>query len=290
MSEAGETIGAAARRGAARLRAAESPSPDVDARALLMDCLGFEEAGWLLARAHCAVPEAAATRFEGYVALRCEGWPVAYIVGWREFFGRRFMTTRAALIPRPETELLVEAALAHLPETGGRVLDLGAGCGAIGISVALARPRCRVLLTDVCEETLALARRNAARLRARNARFARGDWYAALEAEAEVPGGGFDAVVCNPPYVAADDAHLRRGDLRFEPSLALVGGADGLAALSEVVARAPRVLRPGGVLLVEHGAGQAAAVRALFARAGFCGMAGLRDLAGWPRVMLAVRP
>lgn len=281
-------IGAAVRWGAAQLAAALPGVPHaLEARALLLDALGLEEYAALLAQEDAALPAAAGETFRKHIAARCTGEPVAYILGWREFYGRRFVTTPAALIPRPETETLVEAALAHLPESA-RVLDLGCGCGAIGICIALAKPQCALTLTDVSSESVALARANAARHKAENIQFACGDWYAPLGEVAQA--SRFHMVVSNPPYVAADDAHLQRGDLRFEPPLALVGGADGLVALAQVVGHAPAVLQRGGVLLVEHGNTQAAAVRQLFAAAGFCGVRTLHDLSAQPRVTLAVLP
>lgn len=278
-------VGAALRWGAARL-APQSPSPMLDARALMLDCLGFDEYAALLAHEKSPLPAAAARRYEAYIGERITGRPVAYILGWREFYSRRFKTTPAALIPRPDTETLVEAALWHVPQTApARVLDLGTGCGAIGIVLALQRGASLVTLSDVSAASIALAKENAILHKADNVRFACGDWYQALESES-----GFDLIVSNPPYVAEGDAHLTRGDLRFEPPLALVAGADGLVALAQVIGSAPAALRRGGVLLVEHADAQAPAVRRLFAAAGFCGLHTLTDLAGQRRVTLAVLP
>lgn len=258
----------------------------LEARALLLDCLALDDYAALLARADEPLPASAAARYARQVAARAAGQPVAYILGWREFFGRRFKTTPAALIPRSDTESLVEAALHYLPPNdAARVLDLGAGCGAIGISIALRRPRCRVTMTDVSADSLELARDNAA-LHKVSVECLRGDWYQPLRAA----GRAFDVIVSNPPYVAEDDAHLRQGDLRFEPPLALVAGDNGLAALAQVIGKAPAALRRGGALLVEHGGQQAAAVRTQFAAAGFCGIRTLPDLSAQPRVTLAVLP
>ena len=173
------TIGAAIRWGREQL-AAGSSSSAIDARALLLDCLHYNEYAQLLAHENDALPSSAATRYQQHICKRAAGEPVAYILGWREFYSRRFKTTAAALIPRPDTELLVESALQHLPaSTVARVLDLGAGCGAIGISIALARENSHVTLTDVSEPTLALARENAAMHKA-NVSFVCGDWYTPL--------------------------------------------------------------------------------------------------------------
>ena len=257
-----------------------------EARALMMDCLQLSDYASLLARDKDEVAADAREKFAGYVQRRSEGLPVAYILGRREFYGMEFRTTPAALIPRPETEELAAAALAHLPEGEPlRALDLGAGCGAIGLTIAKHRPHCDVLLADVDENTLRLARENAKHLGATNARFKLGDWFEAAKDEAP-----FDAIVCNPPYIADGDPHLDDGDLRFEPPLALRGGSDGLRALTAVINGAREHLKRGGVLLLEHGHNQAQAARELFANAGFCGILSADDLAGIPRVMLAVNP
>lgn len=278
------TIGGAMRRGEMAL--AQNAAAAVEAKALLLDCLGFDDAAEMLARAKDPLPAAAEMCFERRLRRRTAGEPVAYILGWREFYGRRFWTTPAALIPRPETEHLVAAALCYLPAAQqSRVLDLGAGCGAIGITLAKERPQCKIVMSDVAGDALLLARRNAETRGADNVEFRRASWYAAVRDEPPM-----DVIVSNPPYVADDDAHLRRGDLRFEPPLALRGGEDGLAALARVVGGAPRHLRRGGVLLVEHGLGQAGGLQRIFADAGFCGMARLRDAAGLERVMLGVLP
>ena len=279
-------IGAAVRWGAVQIAADASVQAlhRIDARALLLDCLPFDDYAQLLAAEEEPLPPEAVHRYAAHIAARVSGQPVAYILGWREFYGRRFKTTPAALIPRADTETLVEAALSHLP-VAGRVLDLGTGCGAIGISLALARAQSVVTLTDVSAAALALARENAALHKAENTRFICGSWYQPL-----LQTDKFDIIVSNPPYVAEDDEHLQRGDLRFEPRLALVGGADGLAALTQVISNAPAMLVRGGVLLVEHGETQAALVQAAFAAAGFCGLYTQADMAARQRVTLALLP
>ncbi|MGI9337734.1 MAG: peptide chain release factor N(5)-glutamine methyltransferase [Gammaproteobacteria bacterium] len=276
----GETIGALLNDAATKLGA------PIDARALMLDCLGLADYASLLARDDEAIPPQAREKFAEYVKLRQSGQPVAYILGRREFFGLSFCTTPAALIPRPETEQLTEAALAHLPSgLALPVLDLGAGCGAVGITIAKHRSACEVLLADVAEDTLQLARQNAKQLGAKNVRFCLGDWFGA--ARDEPP---FACIVCNPPYIADDDWHLAAGDLRFEPPLALQGGSDGLRAMTKVINGARRHLRRGGVLLLEHGHDQREAAHKLFADAGFCGIREMKDYAGTDRIMLAVNP
>ena len=219
-----------------------------------------------------------AARLEALVARRLAGEPIAYIVGKREFFGLDFEVSDAVLIPRPDTELIVELALERLPPGDARLLDMGTGSGAIAVSMAHARPDARVTALDVSEAALAVARRNAAANGAR-VRFLPGDWYAALAADER-----FELIASNPPYIAAGDAHLAQGDLRFEPVGALTDHADGLAALRTIVAGAPGYLADGGWLLLEHGYDQAAAVRALLAARGFGEVRSWQDLAGIERV------
>jgi release factor glutamine methyltransferase len=207
------------------------------------------------------------------LARRARGEPIAYLVGTKGFWSLELEVTSGVLIPRPETELVVELALARLGDTD-RVLDLGTGSGAIALAIAKERPRCRVTASDVSATALDIARHNAARL-SLDARFIESDWFSAIE-------GRFDVIVCNPPYVAADDPHL--GALVYEPRGALVAGHDGLGALRRVIADAPQHLVESGALIVEHGSTQGTAVRELFARAGFVAIATHRDLAGHERV------
>ncbi len=219
--------------------------------------------------------------FEAVAMRRAAGEPIAYLIGRRDFYGRSFAVDARVLIPRPETELLVDEALRAVDrldgETGRRVLDLGTGSGAIAITLALERPSLDVVASDASPGALELATANATRLDAR-VRFVRGDWYGAVTAEPP-----FDVVVSNPPYVAAGDPHLAVGDLRFEPPVALTDDADGLAHLRRIVSGAPMHLTAAGVLIVEHGHDQGAAVRRLFASAGLVDVTTLRDLAGHER-------
>ena len=253
---------------------------DLDARVLLKNVLNVGDAE-LAARAEEIPAENILRQFAQDLKRRAAGEPAAYITGRREFMGLDFMTTPAALAPRPETEELTETALAHiLPGRTMRALDIGAGCGAIGLSIARLRPKSRVLLSDCSEDALSLAQKNAALLNA-PAQFCRSDWFSGI-------GEVFDLIVANPPYIAKNDDAW--GGLKFEPPLALDGGADGLQSLRAVVAGAPRHLRAGGLLLVEHGAAQETEVRKMFAAAGFCGICCRLDLAGLPRITFAVRP
>lgn len=250
----------------------------VDAQVLLCHVLGVNRA-WLAANPFRILSETEDARLDSLVTQRALGAPVAYLVEKREFYGRDFTVGPDVLIPRPETETLVEAALARLP-AAGRALDLGTGSGAIAVTLACERPQARVAATDVSVAALAVARSNA-RAHGCDARigFAQGAWYA------PVHGQRFDLVVSNPPYVAGGDAHLEEGDLRFEPKLALTdGSADGLDSIRAIVAGAHGHLEAGGWLLFEHGYDQARAVARLLADAGFAQCVAIPDLAGIPRV------
>jgi release factor glutamine methyltransferase len=240
---------------------------------------------WLFAHGDAPVAEADASRFEALVARRAAGEPVAYLTGQRGFWRFTLAVTPDTLIPRPETELLVEAALARLAATApAKVADLGTGSGAIALAIASERPRAMVVATDRSEAALAVARANAQALALANVAFRAGDWCAPLGDER------FDLIASNPPYVAGDDAHLCAGDLRFEPRDALTPGGDGLDALRRICTGAPAHLLPGGWLLLEHGHDQGAAVRALLDAAGFVEVATLPDLEGRDRVGLGRLP
>jgi release factor glutamine methyltransferase len=248
-----------------------------DAQVLLGFALGVSRA-WLTTHPDHAADSEAAARFRSLVALRASGHPVAYLVGAKEFYGLPLRVTPDVLIPRPETEELVEAALERLPQGEARkALDLGTGSGCIAIAIARHRPAAQVTAVDSSSPALALARENAAALGV-EVEYLQSDWFAALG------GRRFDLIVANPPYVAADDSHLRQGDLRFEPRPALTAGVDGLADLRRIVRAAPEHLRPGGWLLLEHGYDQAKACRDLLHNAGFAELVFRADIAGLPRI------
>lgn len=216
---------------------------------------------------------------EALVARRRRGEPIAYLVGAREFWSLELIVSPATLIPRPETELLVERALAHIPSAETcSVADLGTGSGAIAIAIARERPMAHVVATDIAEATLAVARTNARRFGATNVRFQLSDWFAALA------GQRFDVIVSNPPYVRTGDPHLLAGDVRFEPRAALDGGTDGLAAIAGIVGGAKPHLTSSGRLLIEHGFDQASDVRDILTQRGFCRIMTHKDLAGHDRV------
>jgi release factor glutamine methyltransferase len=233
---------------------------------------------WLIAHDSDAPASDQIAAFDRLLTRRLAGEPVAYLTGTREFYGRPFLVSPDVLIPRPETELLVELALARMPrDRAVDVLDLGTGSGCIAITLALERPLARVTAVDRSSGALAVARRNAGRLDA-DVEFLASDWFAALA------GRRFDLIVGNPPYIAAADPHLARGDVRFEPLTALAAGRDGLDDLRRLTAAACVHLKPGGTVLLEHGYDQADAVRTLLQACGIAQPQSWNDLAGIARV------
>ncbi len=258
------------------------PGPDArhEAECLLLHALGRDRA-WLFAHGDEPLAGSAAAVFEALLARRLAGEPVAYLVGRRGFWTLDLRVSPATLIPRPETERLVELALERLPD--GRLLrvaDLGTGTGAIALALASERPQAQVLATDTSADALAVARANARDHGIANVAFRQGSWCAPLAGER------FDLIASNPPYIAEGDPHLAQGDLRFEPAAALASGADGLEAIRMIVADAPRHLHTGGWLLLEHGWDQGDAVRALLEGAGFADVATATDLEARDRVTL----
>lgn len=273
------TITAALQSTIAQFTPAHASAP-LDAELLLAYALG-QSRSYLRAWPERLLTDQQVQVFAALVARRVAGEPIAHILGRREFWSLDIEVTPATLIPRPETELLVELALARIPaDAVWNIVDLGTGSGAIALAVAHERPRCRVTATDTSAAALAVAQDNARRLAIGNVVFQQGAWYAGLGQQR------FDAILSNPPYIRADDPHLQEGDVRFDPLSALVSGADGLDDLRVIVAGAPDHLRLGGWLLVEHGYDQGAAVRRLFVDAGFVDIQGANDLAGHPRVTL----
>lgn len=241
---------------------------------------------WLFAHTTHPVADADMAAFQTLLARRVAGEPVAYLLGHRGFWTLDLAVSPATLIPRPETELLVEQALARLPDDGRplRVADLGTGTGAVALAIAAERPQALVVATDLLGPTLAVAVGNAQRNGIGNVSFRRGSWYRALGQDR------FDVIVSNPPYIRADDVHLQQGDVRFEPPPALASGEDGLDAIRIIAAGASDHLVPGGWLLVEHGWHQGAEVRGLFSAAGLEAVATVADLEGRDRVSLGRRP
>lgn len=256
------------------------PLPKNEARMLLQHAGGYTRAQ-LVTRGQEPLPDTVAAAADALAERRIRGEPVAYILGTREFYGRMFQVDGSVLIPRPETEHLVEAVLEHLPQ-GGSVWDLGTGSGIIAVTVALERPDARVCASDISPRALQTAAANARALGACIG-FACGSWFDALRPSEH---RRFDIIVSNPPYIEAGDRHLQQGDLRFEPQNALTDFSDGLSAIRILARGAGRRLKEGGLLLLEHGCSQGAAVRALFAQNGFAQVETQQDLAGLDRLTL----
>lgn len=252
----------------------------VDAEWLLQHVID-RSCAWLFTHRDDVLGHEQARRFEALVQRREQGEPVAYLTGRRGFWSLDLEVTPATLIPRPETELLVELALQQLPvDRASRVADLGTGSGAIALAIAHERRQARVIATDASIGALEVARRNAKRLDIGNVEFHHGEWFAPLQGER------FDLIASNPPYVAVGDPHLDEGDLRHEPASALSSGSDGLDDIRTIAADAPAHLHDGGWLMLEHGHDQGDAVRALLERAGFADVSTRHDLEDRDRVTL----
>lgn len=258
--------------------AAHALGDRLEAEVLLTHALG-KPRSWLIAHAGDALDEAQLRAYDALVQRRRLGEPVAYLTGRRGFWSLELEVTPATLIPRPETELLVELALERLPKAQrARVADLGTGSGAIALAIARERPSAQVTATDASADALAVAQRNASSHRIANVAFAQGDWLAPLAQQR------FDVIVSNPPYIEAHDPHLAQGDLRFEPASALASGEDGLDDIRRIVSQARRHLLPGGWLLLEHGWNQGEAVRTLLEGAGYADVFTAKDLEQRDRV------
>lgn len=256
----------------------------LESELLLTTAFGRDRA-WLFAHLDDTVQDqTAAAHFSDLLDRRAEGVPVAYLLGEREFYGRAFRVNPAVLIPRPETELLIDIALQlDLPEEAA-VVDVGTGSGCIALTLAAERPGWSVSGCDISAEALGVASENRAALELDRVRLVRSDLLAALNDQT------FDLIVSNPPYIAADDPHLTRGDLRFEPAQALACGKDGLSLIRRLIDQSAILLKPHGWLIIEQGYDQAEAVRALMTRAGFESVRSENDLAGIERACLGRAP
>jgi release factor glutamine methyltransferase len=258
--------------------------PRAELRLLLSHVLA-QNAAWLAAHDDYDLTPTEENHLRIAAARRTAGEPIAYILGYREFYGRNFKCTPAALIPRPETELLIDTALTLVSVRGEpaepRILDIGTGTGCVAITLALEMPGAEVTALDISRDALTLARANAVALGA-NINFVESDWFSAIDASAQ-----FDIIVSNPPYIVPNDPHLFQGDLRFEPWLALQDRGDGLQSYRELAAGVKKHLREGGLLIVEHGYDQGESVPKIFRDAGFIDVEMIRDLAGQPRVTRA---
>ncbi|VTX90311.1 Release factor glutamine methyltransferase [Neisseria subflava] len=260
-----------------------SKLPKNEARMLLQYASGYTRVQ-LVTRGTDNLAESALQTLEALAQRRLKGEPMAYLLGEREFYGRRFAVNPNVLIPRPETEHLVEAVLKRLPPQG-RVWDLGTGSGAVAVTVALERPDAFVRASDISLSALETARKNAADLGAA-VEFAHGSWF-----DTDRPSEGrYDVIVSNPPYIEDGDAHLSQGDLRFEPQNALTDFSDGLSHIRHITQEAPKYLKANGWLLFEHGYDQGEAVRNIMLENGFAEVATEQDLAGLDRVTLGRLP
>lgn len=269
------------REAVSQLQASESPRRDAE---ILLGFVTGKARTFILAFGETRLTDEQQEQLAALLARRVRGEPVAHLIGEREFWSLPLFVSPATLIPRPDTECLVEQALARLPAATCRILDLGTGTGAIALALASERPDCQVTAVDLIPDAVALAQRNADHLGIRNIEIVQSRWFGALE------GQTFSLIVSNPPYIDAQDPHLAQGDVRFEPLSALVAADNGLADLHTLIKEAPRYLLPQGWLLLEHGWQQGAAVREIFARYGWQQVETCRDYGDNERLTLGRRP
>jgi len=262
---------------------ADSPSARFDAEILLAHVLESKRS-FLYANPELELPHRRSEAFKKLVRQRATGQPVAYLTESVEFWSLPLRITPAVLIPRPDTECLVEAALSRIPpEADWRIADLGTGSGAIALAIASERPKCEVHATDISRACIEVARDNAVRLGLGHIHLHCGSWHEPLK-------GNFHVIVSNPPYIDADDPHLGEGDLRFEPRQALTPGGDGMSAIRVISDHAGSMLVEGGWLMFEHGWQQASATADVMQQAGFVRIETLRDLQGHERVTAGQKP
>jgi len=264
--------------------ALEASDAKFEAQLLLQNVLNVNRA-WLLAHEHDTLPSKTNTDFEALLTRRLAGEPVAYILGYREFYGLNLVVTPDTLIPRPDTETLVEAALEKAPaDTRCSILDLGTGTGAVALAIAKHRPHAQVMALDASHAALRIAEHNAKQLGLAHVNFTLSHWFSAVEGER------FNLIVSNPPYIEQHDPHLSQGDLRFEPMSALASGADGLDDIREIIAHSLIHLLPQGWLMLEHGYNQAQLVADLMAESGLVDINTIQDLGGNDRVTIGKNP
>ncbi|CAM7644936.1 peptide chain release factor N(5)-glutamine methyltransferase [Lelliottia nimipressuralis] len=269
------------RAAASELSSSESPRRDAE---ILLEHVTGKARTYLLAFGETLLTPEQEAQLAVLLARRKTGEPVAHLTGEREFWSLPLYVSAATLIPRPDTECLVEQALARLPDGPCRILDLGTGTGAIALALASERPDCQITAVDVMPDAVALAQRNLARLGFSNVQINQSSWFSALAQHA------FEMIVSNPPYIDEHDPHLSQGDVRFEPLTALVAANDGLADIEHIITTAREHLVPGGWLLLEHGWTQGAAVRALYSAAGYASVETCRDYGGNERLTLGKKP
>ncbi len=256
----------------------------LEAQLLLQHALNVNRA-WLIAHQNDALEPNIHAAYRALISRRLNGEPIAYILGYREFYGLKLKVTPDTLIPRPDTEALVEAALDKIPQNKKiQVLDLGTGTGAIALAIAHNRPHALLTALDASDTALKIAQENAKNLAITNIEFLQSNWFSELQNQT------FDVIVSNPPYIAQNDVHLMQGDLRFEPASALASGADGLDDIKQIIANAQNRLTPHGCLLLEHGYNQAEEVATLLKQSGFCEIETIKDLGGNDRVTLGMMP
>lgn len=258
--------------------ALNSPEAKLETQLLLEHVLNVNHA-WLIAHANDEINPEDNQQFQALLKRRINGEPIAYILGGREFYGLSFKTTPDTLIPRPDTETLVETALDKISASSTpRILDLGTGTGAIALSIAKHRPQSKVTAVDFSGESLAVAQENTKSLDIKNVSLVESNWFDALDKQT------FNVIVSNPPYIEENDPHLSQGDLRFEPRAALASGSDGLDDIRHIIQHAPAYLSSNGWLIFEHGYNQAEQVGQLFKSAGFTAVETIKDLGGNDRV------
>ncbi|MBD2801468.1 peptide chain release factor N(5)-glutamine methyltransferase [Xenorhabdus sp. M] len=261
----------------AAMQLTESDSPKRDAEILLQHVTGRSRT-YLIAFSETVISSKEVHQLNELLARRMQGEPIAYIVGEREFWSLPLEVSPATLIPRPDTECLVEKALELLPDSPAQILDLGTGTGAIALALASERHDCRVTGVDINSAAVSLAKRNAEKLSVHNVNFLQSEWFTAMENQQ------FDIIVSNPPYIDESDPHLREGDVRFEPATALIAAQNGMADLQTIVEQARHFLFPNGWLLLEHGWKQGVVVRNLFLEKGYQQIATFRDYGGNERI------
>ncbi|OAI12053.1 protein-(glutamine-N5) methyltransferase, release factor-specific [Methylomonas lenta] len=277
QTHSGESIQTLVKNSVMRLAHA-SDTPHLDAEVLLCHCLS-KNRSYLRAWPEHHPSAAQSLQFWALIEQRCLGEPIAYLTGQREFWSRAFMVSPDVLIPRPDTELLIELSLQHLPSNqAGKIIDMGTGSGILAITLAAERPLADVIATDISSAALNIAKKNAQQLAVGNIRFLISDWFDA------VTESNFDLVISNPPYIAADDPHLQQGDVRFEPESALISGEEGLKDIRLLSEQARNHLKPNGLLLIEHGYNQQTQAQAILQTLNYRQIQTHPDLSGNPRV------